>query len=51
MANTVPNQPTTTPGAKTQTSRRPNEAGAFHVQGHVKIFDPATKKVYVEKRA
>jgi hypothetical protein len=51
MPNTVPNQTTTIPGATTQVVRRPNEAGAFHVQAHIKIFDPATKKVYVEKRA
>jgi len=30
---------------------KPNEAGSFSVESHVKIFDPNTKEVYVEKRA
>jgi hypothetical protein len=40
-----------TSAAKPNTSKKPNETGAISVQGFVKIFDPATKKVYVEKRA
>jgi hypothetical protein len=51
MPNTVPNQNNTQPKEQAQPARRPNEAGAFHVEGHVKIFDPATKKIFVEKRA
>ena len=31
--------------------KRPNETGSVSVQGFVKIFDPTTKKVFVEKRA
>lgn len=31
--------------------KRPNETGSVNVQGFVKIFDPATKQVFVEKRA
>jgi hypothetical protein len=31
--------------------RRPNETGSISVQGFVRIFDPASKQVYVEKRA
>ena len=31
--------------------KRPNETGAVSVQGFIKIFDPTTKKVFVEKRA
>jgi hypothetical protein len=31
--------------------KRPNETGSVSVQGFVKIFDPATKRVFVEKRA
>jgi hypothetical protein len=30
---------------------RPNETGSISVQGFVKIFDPANKQVFVEKRA
>lgn len=36
------------PGTPT---RRPNEAGAFSIEAHVKIFDPTTKEIFVEKRA
>jgi hypothetical protein len=35
----------------TQGNTRPNESASFSVEAHVKIFDPATKEVYVEKRA
>jgi len=31
--------------------KRPNETGAVSVEGFVKIFDPNTKKKFVEKRA
>ena len=29
---------------------KPNEQGAFSIQGHIKIFDPNTKEVFVDKR-
>lgn len=29
----------------------PNETSSFTVHGHVKIFDPETQEVFVEKRA
>jgi len=38
--------PTVTPVTK-----RPNETGSVSVQGFVRIFDPATKQLFVEKRA
>ena len=38
--------PTNTPAQK-----RPNETGSIHVEGFVKIFDPASKETFVEKRA
>lgn len=31
--------------------KRPNETGSISVEGHVRIFDPKSKEVYVEKRA
>jgi len=31
--------------------KRPNETGTIYVQAHVRIFDPATKETFVEKRA
>jgi hypothetical protein len=34
-----------------KTPARPNETGSISVEGHVRIFDPATKQVFVEKRA
>ena len=30
--------------------KQPDERGGVHVQGHIKIFDPETKEVYVDKR-
>jgi hypothetical protein len=46
--NNMPKQPN--PAAK-PAAKRPNETGSISVQGFVKIFDPATKQVFVEKRA
>lgn len=34
----------------TQQSSRPNETGGFHFEGHIKIFDPETKEVFIDKR-
>jgi hypothetical protein len=47
------NSTQTTPKLEQQIQQvsRPNEQGQLIVQGHVKIFDPNTKQVYVEKRA
>ena len=33
-----------------QPEYKPNEQGSVRVQGHIKIFDPETKEVYVDKR-
>jgi len=30
--------------------KRPDESGGFHVEGHIKIFDPLTNEVYIDKR-
>jgi hypothetical protein len=32
-------------------TKRPNETGSISVEGFVKIFDPKSKEVFVEKRA
>ena len=45
--NTQPTQSNSAPPA----AKRPNDTGSISVQGFVKIFDPATKQVFVEKRA
>ncbi len=34
----------------TNPQRQPDERGGIHVQGHIKIFDPETKEVFVDKR-
>jgi hypothetical protein len=34
----------------TKPEARPNETGGFHFEGHIKIFDPETKEVYIDKR-
>ena len=33
-----------------QTEKKPDENGGVHVQGHIKIFDPESGEVYVDKR-
>jgi hypothetical protein len=30
--------------------RKPDETGGIHVQGHIKIFDPESGQVYIDKR-
>lgn len=44
--NTTQKQPAQQPAPK-----RPNETGSINVEGFVKIFDPTSKEVFVEKRA
>jgi hypothetical protein len=34
-----------------QAPRRPNETGSISVEGFVRIHDPKSKEVFVEKRA
>jgi hypothetical protein len=31
--------------------KKPNDTGSISVEGFVRIFDPKTKEVFVEKRA
>ncbi len=31
-------------------SKKPNETGGFHFEGHIKIYDPKTQEVFVDKR-
>ena len=45
---------TTQQSVKSQTqsvAKSPNETGSISVEGFVKIFDPKSKEVFVEKRA
>ena len=41
----------TTQQPQNQPAKKPNDAGLISVEGHVRIFDPKTKEVFVEKRA
>lgn len=34
----------------TEKTAKPNEQGSVKIQGHIKIFDPNTKEVFVDKR-
>jgi hypothetical protein len=52
MSTIMPKQSVTANSEKKQTQpKRPNEQGSFSVEAHVRIFDPKTREVYVEKRA
>lgn len=31
--------------------KRPDDVGGIHIQGAIKIFDPESNQVFVEKRA
>ena len=33
-----------------QSEQKPNETSGFHIEGHIKIFDPETKEVFIDKR-
>lgn len=35
---------------ETNTQQKPNEIGGFHFEGHIKIFDPETDEVFIDKR-
>ena len=34
----------------TESTSQPNETGGIHVQGHIKIFDPESGQVFIDKR-
>lgn len=33
-----------------QREAKPNESGGFHIEGHIKIYDPTSKEVFIDKR-
>jgi hypothetical protein len=39
-----------TSSTKKVTERKPNEIGGFHFSSGIKIFDPVTKEVLLQKR-
>jgi hypothetical protein len=51
MSNTMQKQPEKAQPEQKAQARKPNEQGSIVVQAHMRIFDPATKQVYVEGRA
>ena len=51
MDNNAINKNMDTKTQQTVTRKQPDERGSFHVQGHIKIFDPETKEVFVQERA
>lgn len=42
---TQPQQPASKP------EKRPNDTGSVSVEGFIKIYDPQTRKVFVEQKA
>ena len=42
--------PVTQPTKPELPQTKPNETGGFHFEGHIKIFDPNTKEVFIDKR-
>lgn len=48
--NTKPT-PANAQAKPSETPRRPNECGSIRVEAHLRIFDPQTRRVYVEGRA
>ena len=46
MEKDTQKQPISAPAPK-----KPNETGSINVEGFVRIFDPKSKEVFVEKRA
>lgn len=49
MSNTTQKQPVS--AQQNEKPRRPNDKGNVNVQAFIRIFDPTTKKTYVEGRA
>jgi hypothetical protein len=42
---------TTQPKVIPQPEKKPDEKGGIYLQGHIKIFDPETKEVFMDGRA
>lgn len=47
---TMENQDTQMKAKLPENTSRPNETGGFHFEGHIKIFDPQTNEVFIDKR-
>lgn len=52
MINNSNGKNTDIPDVKVESDKKkPNEFGGVHFSSHIKIYDPNTKEVYVQKRA
>lgn len=47
MENNTPNQEE---DMQTTAQEKPNETGGFHFEGHIKIFDPTSGEIFIDKR-
>ena len=50
MDDTAINKHMETKLTQTQPEKKPDEKSGIYLQGHIKIWDPETKEVYVDKR-
>jgi hypothetical protein len=50
MENKESNMPQHQNTTGVNSEKKPNETGGVHFEGHIKIFDPETKEVFVDKR-
>ena len=50
MDNTAINKSMDTNLNQTQPEKKPDERGGIYLQGHLKIFDPESEEVFVDKR-
>jgi hypothetical protein len=41
----IADKPTETP------QKHPDESGGFHLEAHIKIFDPESQEIFVDKRS
>ena len=51
MEQNTPNQPKAVANPQVPQPRRPNDTGAVGVECTVKVFDPNSRKVFVEQQA
>lgn len=52
MINSSNGKKSDKPDSKAESNvKKPNELGGVHFSSHIKIYDPNTKEVYVQKRA
>jgi hypothetical protein len=50
MINQEENTMSNTPETTAPSEQEPNETGGFHFEGHIKIFDPQSGEVFIDKR-